>query len=527
MNMKKHIGSGARRILIGIMAVLLMLPALSACRGEPDAEGGDETSPVTDQSGSQETTGESSIYDIPDQIGEQDFGGEVIRIASTNREWYADVVVVSRMTGDVIGDAVFKRNKRVEERLKVSITNIPMGSGAAPQYAVPDAIRNDRQANMSSFDIAWNPVYSTIMYTSEGLLTDLLTVPNLNLSAGYWSQLFNETASIGNAQYMAAGPISLSYYRYVFVTYVNKNLLNSHDDAPDLMEVVRDGDWTLDYQYELASQYYRDVDGIDHNEQDVYGFVSSAYLNVDPYWSSCEINILTKTSDNFYEYNLSKERLINAVDKILRLYYDCDGTYLYTPDFADESGNGEQNQIAEKFASQTALMATLRLLHVEDESVRNMTDKYMILPIAKLDASQTEYYAYQHDSFTGVAIPSTVSADKHAMLGAVLEVMASESYRTVTPAYYETALKERYMDDPDSWEMLDMITGNIKMDAGVLYTKVLDSVHQKLRTIINNDKQNLVASRYSEQVAEQIRGLLDEMQDKIKALQGNPAETAA
>lgn len=527
MNMKKHIGSGARRILIGIMAVLLMLPALSACRGEPDAEGGDETSPATGPSGSQETTGESSIYDIPDQIGEQDFGGEVIRIASTNREWYADEVVVSRMTGDVIDDAVFKRNKRVEERLKVSITNIPMGSGAAPQYAVPDAIRNDRQANMSSFDIAWNPVYSTIMYTSEGLLTDLLTVPNLNLSAGYWSQLFNETASIGNAQYMAAGPISLSYYRYVFVTYVNKNLLNSHDDAPDLMEVVRDGDWTLDYQYELASQYYRDVDGIDHNEQDVYGFVSSAYLNVDPYWSSCEINILTKTSDNFYEYNLSKERLINAVDKILRLYYDCDGTYLYTPDFADESGNGEQNQIAEKFASQTALMATLRLLHVEDESVRNMTDKYMILPIAKLDASQTEYYAYQHDSFTGVAIPSTVSADKHAMLGAVLEVMASESYRTVTPAYYETALKERYMDDPDSWEMLDMITGNIKMDAGVLYTKVLDSVHQKLRTIINNDKQNLVASRYSEQVAEQIRGLLDEMQDKIKALQGNPAETAA
>ena len=517
----KKYPSGLLRYLTGILAVLLLLSLLAACAdkepGTPGESGSADAGNDGQQGGQTDQTGESSIYDIPDQVGEQDFGMEEIRIASTNREWYADEVVVSRMNGDVIDDAVFRRNKRVEERLKVSITNIPMGNGSAPQYAVPDAIRQDRQANLNSFDIAWNPVYSTIMYTSEGLLTDLLSVPNLNLSAGYWSQLFNETASIGNAQYMATGPISLSYYRYVFVTYVNKNLLNSHQGAPDLMQVVRQGDWTLDYQYELASQYYRDMDGIDHNEQDVYGFVSSAYLNVDPYWSSCEINILTKTDDNFYEYNLSKERLTNAVDKILRLYYDCDGTYLYTPDFADESGNGEQNQIAEKFASQTALMATLRLLHVEDESVRNMTDKYMILPIAKLDASQTTYYAYQHDSFTGVAIPSTVPKDKYAMLGAVLEVMASESYRTVTPAYYETALKERYMDDPDSWEMLDMITGNIKMDAGVLYTKVLDSVHQKLRTIINNDKQNSVASKSSD--PEKIRELLDDMQSDIRALQ--------
>lgn len=106
------------------------------------------------------------------------------------------------------------------------------------------------------------------------------------------------------------------------------------------------------------------------------------------------------------------------------------------------------------------------------------------------------------------------------MYGAVLEVMAAESYRRVTPEYYETALKTQYMDDPALWEMLDMITGNIKLDAGVLYTKVLDSVHQKLRTIINNDKQNLVASRYSEAVAEKIRGLLEDMQDDIKKIQG-------
>lgn len=507
---------GLRSVLAAMLLLAMLLAAVSCGKKDDTPSGG-----TTGDSGS--PTGEVTTedeYDIPDAVGDRDYGNATIRVASTNRTWYDDEVTVARPTGDIIDDAVYKRNKAVEARLNISITNTPMGSGGAPQYAVSNQLRQDKLNGMDNIDIAWNPVYSTIMYTSEGILSNLLAVPNLDLSAGYWSQLFNETASIGNAQYMATGPISLSYYRYVFVTYVNKTLLNSHDDAPDLVEVVNDGKWTLDYQYELAKQYYRDTDGIAHNEQDVYGFVSSPYLNVDPYWSSCEISILTKNDDNFYEYNLSKERLSTAVDKILQFFYDEDATYLYKLDVDETTGNAEQNRIAEKFGSGTAMMATLRLIHVEDECVRNLKDKYMILPIAKLDETQTAYYSYQHDSFTGIAVPSTVPTTRHEMLGAVLEVLASESYRTVTPAYYETALKARYMDDPVSWDMLDMITANIKLDAGVLYTKSLDSIHQKLRTIINNDKQNMVSSRFSESTAETVRKLLNEMQDEIKKLQG-------
>ncbi len=504
------------RSLLCLTVLIAMLMTAVAC-GKPNDT---PTTGTTGENGTQSEVTTEDMYDIPDKVGNQNFDNAVIRVASTNRTWYDDEITVERKTGDIIDDAVFTRNSVVEERLKVRIVNTPMGSGAAPQYAVPDQLRKDKMNGLDSIDIAWNPVYSTIMYTSEGILTDLLKVPYLDLTAGYWSQLFNETASIGNAQYMATGPISLSYYRYVFVTYVNKTLLNSHDDAPDLVEVVKSGKWTLDYQYELARKYYRDTDGIPYNEQDIYGFISSPYLNVDPYWSSCEISILSKGADNFYQYDLSKERLTTAVDKILKLYYDEEATYLFKPDFADASGNGEQNRIAEKFGAGTALMATLRLIHVEDECVRSLQDKYMILPIARLDENQTNYYSYQHDSFTGVAIPSTVPTSRHEMLGAVLEVLASESYRTVTPAYYETALKARYMDDPVSWEMLDLITQNIKLDAGVLYTKELDSVHQKLRKIITDNKGNTVATTYSEGVAETIRVKLEKMQTEIKKLQG-------
>ena len=395
--MKEKRNRTGLRSLLAVLLLIALLTAAVGC-GKKGDNGSTSDNGTTTNGNSGATEEETSKYDVPDAVGNKDYGDAVIRIASTNRSWYDDEVVVARATGDVVDDAVYRRNKLVEQRLGVKLTNTPMGKGAAPQYGVPDQIRNDMKAGSDTVDIAWNPVYSTIMYTDEGLLSNLLEVPNLNLEAAYWSQLFNETASIGNAQYMATGAISLSYYRYVFVTYVNKTLLNTHDDAPDLMEMVNSGKWTLDEQYKLAKDYYRDADGnSQYNEQDVYGFVSSPYLNVDPYWSSCEISILTKTEDNFYQYDLSKERLTNAVDKILQLYYDEEATYLYKPDFADESGNGEQNRIAEKFGAGTALMATLRLLHVEDECVRNLKDKYMILPIAKLDESQTNYYSYQHD----------------------------------------------------------------------------------------------------------------------------------
>ncbi|MBR4034021.1 MAG: hypothetical protein IKJ04_04375, partial [Clostridia bacterium] len=46
----------------------------------------------------------------------------------------------------------------------------------------------------------------------------------------------------------------------------------------------------------------------------------------------------------------------------------------------------------------------------------------------------------------------------------------------------------------DSWRMLDMIYENVKVDAGVLYTKNLGSIHQTPRDMIEAGR-NTVSSR--------------------------------
>ena len=127
--------------------------------------------------------------------------------------------------------------------------------------------------------------------------------------------------------------------------------------------------------------------------------------------------------------------------------------------------------------------------------MRDMTDKYGVIPCPKLDEEQTEYQTFLHDQFTAFAIARPVTDERAEMLGAVLEYMAWSSYTTVVPVYYNVALKSKYMQDSASWDMLDKIYNGIYIDAGVLYTKILSSVHQVPRTIVTS-KTDTTASKF-------------------------------
>jgi len=55
------------------------------------------------------------------------------------------------------------------------------------------------------------------------------------------------------------------------------------------------------------------------------------------------------------------------------------------------------------------------------------------------------------------------------MAGTVIEAMAAESMYTMTPAYYEISLTQKYMRDEDSVEMLDIILATTCYDLGYIY----------------------------------------------------------
>lgn len=478
-----------RKILSAVLAALMLLSVVSLAACVQPSETGNETTAapdVAETTGAPETT---SKYDIGDALGTQNYG-ETISIVSRSNKWVADEIYVEESDGGLIVSAVERRNKVVEQRLGITIENTKVDGD---NYAVSDLIRNQAQTG-HVYDLFANSVYSTIMYTTENVFADLKAVDTIDLSQPYWSQGFNDSASIGDSQYFVTGAIALSTYRFIFATFFNTNMFNDKSDIPSLYETVRDHKWTVDYQMELSKMFWVDTDADQvTSEGDICGFISNAnMLGVDPYWSAFKLPILTKDSDNYLVYSVDVERTTTAVEKMNQLFWSTEGAY----SFKHETSDGEQTKIAKKFSEGTAAMATLRLIEVEDEYLRNMTDKYGIIPLPMLNADQDDYYSYAHDQMTALGMANTVTEDRREMLGAVLEAMASESYRYITPAYYEVALKSKYVSDPESWTMLDLVTDNLYIDAGVLYTKQINSVHQMFRTLVGNNSTG-AATRFS------------------------------
>ena len=55
--------------------------------------------------------------------------------------------------------------------------------------------------------------------------------------------------------------------------------------------------------------------------------------------------------------------------------------------------------------------------------------------------------------------------------------MASQSFKTITPAYYETTLKLKYLSDETAMSMLDLIRDNVDFDFAILYTVPLSTMY--------------------------------------------------
>lgn len=245
----------------------------------------------------------------------------------------------------------------------------------------------------------------------------------------------------------------------------------------------------LDYQNEITTGFYADLNG--NNTADVndrFGFIlNHDHIGVDTYWSSLELPILSKDADNLFTFTPNKERMATAIEKVNALVWKNEGTWRV--DFI--TGDAEQADLAKMFGEGRAAMVTLRLIEAESESLRNMEDKYGIVPVPKLDETQAEYHSHMHDNADGFAVPLTTYGEKLEMVGAVMEAMASEGNRTLMPAYYETALKTKYVSDEASVQMLDLVIESLHIDPGFLYVAGTGGFHQNMRNWIGQNNNHI------------------------------------
>ena len=255
--------------------------------------------------------------------------------------------------------------------------------------------------------------------------------------------------------------------------FFNKPMMEDMGTNPDdFYQLVLDGDWN----YELFNQYctdaYRDVNGDStYDENDVYGCYIRTNTAPDHFTYTANNIMTTRDSDGIPSLNVNNEHFVNYMQDLYDLYYNNVGVYV----------TDDESQMINRFAEDGSLFLVNRF--VAANSLREMNSEYGIVPFPKYDETQ-EYSALVHDAAAIFAIPVTVS--HYDEVSASLEALCAESYRTVVPAYYEMALKTKYMSDSTSGIIIDMIKNAAKTDFVYAYNYALNGAGMISRTMMTS-----------------------------------------
>jgi hypothetical protein len=87
-------------------------------------------------------------------------------------------------------------------------------------------------------------------------------------------------------------------------------------------------------------------------------------------------------------------------------------------------------------------------------------------------------------------------------------------YREITPAYYETTLKLKYLSDETAMSMLDLIRDNVDFDFAILYTVPLSTMYSFYGESMANAVPSIAGAMKAQAKAWQ--KLLDKMYDDFE-----------
>ena len=475
-----------KKILCLLLAALMLL-SLVACGETTDDPVVNETK--GEDATEAETADPNFTCDLPANLN---YGGDTIGVLYANVNNKGDELISEKLGLGVVSDAVYERNLAVSEWLKVEFEFYPEDD--ASQVANSQTL--DIQGGQGDYDLVVNGTYMAVQPAMEGKYINLSVLENINTDKHYWTQGYNDmvTFTDANMQFLASGPIAISMFRFMYLTLYNKTLFNDNK-IPDLYETVKAGDWTLDYQYSIAKDHYVDKDGnAKASDGDFYGFVTGDTISVDPYMVASNIHMIIKDADTGdLMYNAEAlGPLSDLCDKVQLLYND-ESTYVYKGATMDDV---PYNYIIEHFIENNAMMVTTMFLKMETNYEGLAAMSYGIAPMPKFDTNQTNYYSYVQDQVSCFGISAVVGdTERQEMLAAVLEAMAYHSYLLVRPAYYETALSERYMQDPQSKEVLDTIFDTLYFDFSSSCSNVFTScvIRDNLRPLLSG-KKNTISS---------------------------------
>ncbi len=451
----KHIS--ARFVCLFLSCLILCLAVLTACQDEKNNPGiTTETESATTEAEVDEWGRDYVSSNLPPRM---DFEQEEINFLIRNtddarREFIADID-----TGDRVEQAVYKRNMAVSERLNVEMNYIPVD---VELYY--DTMHTNEFSGDNDYQIYALYAYYAPGYTTEHYFYNLYDVPNLNLDSVWWNKDAVKEMTIKDKLFLTAGDISLTSTMNVYAMFFNKVLLEDWLPDTDVYQLVDDAQWTYETFSTLVKTVWSDEN---HNQSvdfgDIVGFGANGKDINDVYLPAMGVRLTTQNEEGLPEITFKNEKTMDVIDMLLALIYDNPGSL----------STGDYHEYQNQFASGNILFYIDVFSFAE--KLGDMKDDYGVLPIFKYDEAQSNYYTISHDMSSLFAISANCNENIQAV-GAAFEAMSEESYRSVTPEYFEIVLKIRYSRDDKDAEMYDLILAGRSYNFGMVYSNCLNNV---------------------------------------------------
>lgn len=494
-----------KRFAVFVLATVLLMSAATC--GTKVEEAGNILSDISQTDENPEA--ETDIYGRPlieSAIpGELRFGGDEVTIFLRQQTSIFDTAgefIAESENGEVVNDAVYRRNLEVQEQLNIKLNySIQPGGVDFGQYAT--SLRKSNMAGDQAYDILAMYAYFAVTITSEKLMYNLCDLPYFAPEKPWWNKSFTDEMTLFDQLYFAVGDLSLTSTQCIHAIFFNKQLIGDYFGDLNLYNAVEEGKWTIDYFYDLVKGVYADLNGNSEIDgDDMYGVaLNGVSTPVDAYLDAFDLKITEKDSDGIPKLVYKNERTISAYEKIYNLMFNNTGVGFYPATI-------ESYLLVQDKFNNSETMFLFDMFHATNR-LRNMNDAYGVLPMIKYDEAQSGYYTNVSDIYSLLGVMSDTKNPE--ITGAVFELLSQKSYEHVTPAYFEIALKRKYASDDIDAQMYDLIRAGTRFNFGLVYSCSISNPIWIWRALLNSKNNDFVSTFTASEkvIAKQLEQVVD------------------
>lgn len=471
----------------------MLIPVFAACAGD-DKDNPKTTTPDTTAADTKDLY-DSNGYLKDSLPANLNFNNKTVNVLGWNTtpaEFF-----VEETTGDNVSDAIFYRNAAVESRLGVKLEFTLIPGDNANRLNFVNHVSQSMMASDGAYDLIGSYSMCAPQLSVQDLLLNLKDYEKyLDFDKPWWPQTLTSQAMIGDKLYFASGDISLHFIYQLHFILFNQQILTDFS-LKDPRQLVLDGTWTLDKMMEYAntSGLYTDVNNNGQKDNtDKYGFVIQNAIWFDDFYIGSGMNFV-QVADNgamTLSPDFTSEKAVDLVTKLCNFFHGSANATNKTDTY-----NVLKDGRTLFYSLQGSTLASADLEY-----------NYGILPYPKYDENQDNYYTCVGFAYTTYCIPK--DATNPDMSAAIMECLASESYRKTTVALFDTNFKYRYAKDALDTKMFDIMRSYTFFDAGRLFSDSFTwakSPTGLFRNSISGNNPNWKSS--TESVVAYIQGVLD------------------